>query len=171
MFNNPGIHFITDILLTIKCSLEFGIDIKTIIKRINSFKLTDKRMNIIKINNNYLINDCYNASFESMMGGFNYLKNIEGNKILIIGDILELGKHSKKIHKKVNKEVKKIDNKEVYTIGRYSKYIRGINFANVDLFIEYVKKNNININNKYIYIKGSRRMNLDKIVEYIKEEF
>jgi len=168
IFNNPGIHFINDILLVIKCALNYNIDIITIIDRIKSFKLTDKRMNIIKVKDNILINDCYNASLESVLGGINYLKNIDGKKVLIIGDILELGKHSKKIHKRINRELRKLKNKEIYTIGKYSKYIKGINFKDVDEFIKYIKDKEIN--NSYIYVKGSRRMNLDKFVDFITKE-
>ena len=166
IFNNPGIHFINDILLAIKVSLDYKIDIKTIIDRINNFKLTNKRMNIIKIKDNVLINDCYNASLESVIGGINYLKQIETKKVLIIGDILELGKHSKRIHKKINKEVRKIKNKEVLTVGEYSKYIKGIHFKDVEELIEYIKINEIT--DSYIYVKGSRRMDLDKFIDFIQ---
>ena len=123
-FNNPGIHFINDILLAIKVSLDYGVKITKIIKRINSFKMTNKRMNIIKYNNNIIINDCYNASLESIKCGLDYLKFISDKKVIIIGDILELGKHSKKIHKKINKLLRRINNKEVYTVGNYNKYIK-----------------------------------------------
>lgn len=165
IFNNPGKHFITDILLVIKCCLIYGIDIETIIDKIKTFKLTDKRMNLIKLKNNILINDCYNASLESVVGGINYLKNIKEKKILIIGDILELGKHSKKIHKKINRKIKKLKEKEVYTVGNYSKYIKGKHFNNVEELIEYFKSKETS--NSYIYVKGSRRMNLDKFIEFI----
>lgn len=169
IFNNPGKHFINDILLAIKVCLDHGIDINTIVERIGSYKLIDKRMNVIKLKNNVLINDCYNSSFESLKAGINYMKKISNNKIFIIGDMLELGKYSKNIHKKVNKLLKNINNKEVFTIGKYSKYIKGVNFNDVDEFINYFK--NKKYNDNYIYIKGSRRINLDKVVEYIKKEF
>jgi len=168
VFNNPGKHFIIDILLVIKCCLLYNIDIETIIDKIKTFKLTDKRMNIIKLNNNILINDCYNASLESVVGGINYLKNIKEKKILIIGDILELGKHSKKIHKKINRKIKKLKEKEVYTVGNYSKCIKGKHFNNVEELIEYFKTKEIS--NSYIYVKGSRRMNLDKFIEFITNQ-
>ena len=156
MFNNPDVHFINDILLVIKVALDYKIKIKTIINKIKNFKITQKRMNIIKLKDNILINDCYNASLESIQAGINYLKNIKENKILIIGDILELGKYSKRIHKKVNKK----------TVGKYSKYIKGIQFNDVDELINYIEKEGIK--ESYIYVKGSRRMNLDKIVDYIQ---
>ena len=164
VFNNPGKHFIIDILLAIKVCLNY-MDIDDIIKRINNFKLTEKRMNIINIDNNILINDCYNSSLESLKAGINYLKNIDKNKVLIIGDILELGKYSKKIHKKINKYINELSNYQVLTVGIYSKYIKGKHFLTSNELIEYL--NNNKIEDSYIYIKGSRRMNLDKVVNFI----
>ena len=166
-FNNPGKHFITNILLAIKVCMDYGINIDDIVNSINNFKLIDKRMNVFKLEDNTIINDCYNASFESVKAGLNYMKKINQNKIFIIGDLLELGKFSKRIHKKINRLLKKIKNKQVYTIGRYSKYIKGISFNNVNEMISYLK--NKKFNNSYIYIKGSRRNNLDLVVEYLKK--
>lgn len=165
VFNNPGRHFINDILLAIKVCLDYGIKIKTIIKRINNFKLVNKRMTIINKKDNVIINDCYNSSFESIKAGINYMKNIDSNKVFIIGEILELGKHSKKIHKKINKELKTLKNKIVFTIGKDTKYIKGIHFNDVDDFIKYMANNKIE--DSYIYVKGSRRTNLDKVVDYL----
>ena len=105
-FNNPGKHFVVDILLAIKVALDYGINIKDIISRIGSFKLTNKRMNITKVGTNVIINDCYNSSLESITAGINYIKLINQKKVLIIGDILELGKFSKKFHKRINKALK-----------------------------------------------------------------
>lgn len=169
VFNNPGRHFINDILLAIKVCLDCGISMKKIIKRINDFKMTNKRMNVIKLKNNTLINDCYNSSYESLIAGISCLKNIKDNKVIILGDILELGKYSKRIHKKINRKIKKVRNIEILTVGKYSKYIKGKNFIDVDSLLEYINYNPIN--NSYIYVKGSRRMNLDKLVDYLKENY
>lgn len=166
VFNNPGVHFANNILLVIKTCLYFGMDIKDIIKSISSFNLTNMRMNIMRVGSNVIINDCYNSSLESITAGINYLSNINQDKILVIGDILELGKYSKKIHKKINRKIKILNNKEVLTVGKYSKYIKGVNFNNVDELIDYIKYKDIN--NKYIYVKASRRINLDKFIDYIK---
>ncbi|MBQ9071857.1 MAG: UDP-N-acetylmuramoyl-tripeptide--D-alanyl-D-alanine ligase [Bacilli bacterium] len=165
VFNNPGKHFINDILLAIKVSLYYKVKITKIIKKVKTFKMTDKRMNIIEYNGNIIINDCYNASYESIKCGFEYLKLVKDNKVIIIGDILELGKHSKKTHKRINKLLKKISNKKVYTVGKYSKYIKGKHFKDSVELIDFFKDNKID--NSYIYVKGSRRMNLDEIVNFL----
>ena len=167
VFNHPGVHFVNNILLAIKVGLIYDINVDEIIKSIYDYSMTSMRMNIVRVGSNTIINDCYNASYESIKAGINYLKNINQDKIIILGDILELGKYSKKMHKKVNKLVKKINNKEVFTIGEHSKCINGLNFDNVEVFIRHLK--DIKISNKYIYIKGSRRMHLEKIVEYLKK--
>ena len=164
--NTPCKHFINDALLAIKASLDYGIKIDIIIDCLNNFKFLDKRFQIEKYNNITIINDCYNSSYESIMGGINYLKRLKGKKLLIIGDILELGKYSKMIHKKINFKLKFIHNKDIITIGKYSKYIKGKHYDNSKQVLD-----NLNINNyNYIYIKGSRKMNLDIIYEYIQQE-
>ena len=162
--NTPCKHFINDVLLAIKVCLDYDIDINTIIERISTFTMIDKRFQIEKINNLTIINDCYNSSYESIIGGINYLKRIKGKKLLIIGDILELGKYSKKIHKKINFKLKFLRNKDIITVGKYSKYIKGKHF-NRSSDVRF------NINKyKYIYIKGSRKIKLDIVYEYIQQE-
>ena len=168
VFNNPGVHFINDILLAIKVCLDYGIKIKNIIKKISTFKLVNKRMTVIKSGSNIIINDCYNSSFESIKAGINYMDNIYDNKIFIIGEILELGKHSKKIHKQINRLLKYVSKDNVFTVGEGAKYIKGKHFSDVDELIKYFQI--YPIKDSYIYVKGSRRVNLDKVVNYLQKK-
>ena len=158
-------HFINDILLAIKTALDFNIDMKDIVEGIKNFNNIDMRMNIIKTSKYVIINDCYNSSFESLKGGINYLKTLSGNKIIILGDILELGSYSKKIHKKVNRYLKTVKDSLVLTKGEYTKYINGMHFKNNADIIEYLK--GMDLKGKYIYVKGSRKMKLEEIVKYL----
>lgn len=164
-FNYPIMHFINDILLAIKTALDFNIDMKDIVEGIKNFNNIDMRMNIIKTSKYVIINDCYNSSFESLKGGINYLKTLSGNKIIILGDILELGSYSKKIHKKVNRYLKTVKDSLVLTKGEYTKYINGMHFKNNADIIEYLK--GMDLKGKYIYVKGSRKMKLEEIVKYL----
>lgn len=164
-FNYPIMHFINDILLAIKTALDFNIDMKDIVEGIKNFNNIDMRMNIIKTSKYVIINDCYNSSFESLKGGINYLKTLSGNKIIILGDILELGSYSKKIHKKVNRYLRPVKDSLVLTKGEYTKYINGIHFKNNADIIEYLK--GMDLKGKYIYVKGSRKMKLEEIVKYL----
>ena len=60
----------------------------------------------VNIAKNIIINDCYNASYETMISGLTYFNNEKyHNKIVILGDILELGHKSNKIHKEIAKYI------------------------------------------------------------------
>jgi UDP-N-acetylmuramyl pentapeptide synthase len=151
---------LSDVFIAIKIGLLFDVDINLISKAISEYKFEDGRLNIIK-KKYTIIDDSYNSSYESVIGGLNRLKSEKEFKFIILGDILELGIYSKKYHKKINKYLKRIKNKEVLLIGEYTKYIKGIHFNSVDEINEYLALHLID--NCIIYIKGSRKMNLDKI--------
>ena len=152
-------HILPDLFIAIKIGLMFDIDLKTMSEIIKEYRGIDGRLNIIK-NKYTIIDDSYNSSFESLVGGLDLLKGNE-LKYIVLGDMLELGKYSKKYHKKINKYLKKIKNKKVLLLGEYTKNIKGIHFDNIEEIIAYLKKNIKN--DCIIYLKGSRKMNLDKI--------
>lgn len=139
---------------------------------INNFKNINHRLQIIKLDDNIIIDDCYNASFESVKEAINLLDKYDKKKVLILADILELGKKSKKIHKKIGKLIKKSNINYLVLIGKYSKIIYEINkkkkysvyFPNEYASRGYIKKL---LGNKVILIKGSNGMNLINLVNYL----
>ena len=155
-------HLLNDALIAIKIGLLFDIDLDLISEAINEYQGNNGRLEIIK-NKYVIINDSYNSSFESLIGGIKLLKKYKEYKYIIIGDMLELGKYSIQYHKKINKYLRKIRNKKVLLIGNYTKIINGMHFSNIGDLIHYLK-NNIHEKN-IIYIKGSHAMQLNKIKE------
>ena len=134
-----------------------------IIDSFKNYKMYEHRMNEIKKDDYLIIDDTYNASYESVIGGLSYVNNFKMGKIIVLGDILELGKYAKKIHKKINKYLKKINNKEVLLVGNNTKYIKGKHFNDNYELIRYL--NNVNKSEKVVYIKGSHAMNLVSVVQ------
>lgn len=169
----PGIHFIDDIALAIEIALMFDIDINDIVDRIKTFTITSRRMNVIPFDNFLLIDDAYNACYESMTGLFKIVANDSRKKIFILGDILELGKQSKKIHKKIINYLKKIPNKEVLLVGesmkKASKNTNFKSFNNIDELYNFFKT--IDLENVIVAIKGSHANKLDIIVDKIKIDY
>ena len=153
-------HLLADVYIAIKVGLLFNIDLRLISEAVSEYQNMDGRLNII--NKEYkIIDDSYNSSYESLIGGLDILKEKKEKKFIILGDMLELGKYSVKYHKKINKYLKKIKNKKVLLIGNYTKFINGRHFENIEEIIVYLE-NNLKENN-IVYIKGSRKFNLDKI--------
>ena len=165
VFNIPSKAYIPTILEAIKIGLIYEVDINDIIAATKEFKMVDKRLNVIDLKNYKVIDDSYNASYESVKCGLNYLKSIKEDKIIILADMLELGKYTKKYHKKINYLLYKIEKKQVLTVGDYTKYINSKHFNNNDELIAYLKT--IDLDNKYIYLKGSHAMELEKIVSFL----
>ena len=174
-----GEHFIYNTLCAICVGIKYGIELEKIIKGISEFKLTKRRMEVIKNSNNItIINDSYNASYESMKVALEYLSSIEANKkIAVLGDILELGEFSKQMHEKVGEEVVKNNIVILIAVGKEAKNIVnnaikfGMNKNNV-----YHYNNNEEATNKIkkvakegdiILVKASNGMHFDEIVDAI----
>lgn len=120
-----GKHFVYNSLCAIAVGNLLGISPENIIKGIETFSLTKNRMEVVKIKDNVtVINDAYNASYDSMKPALEYLSELPTNrKIAVLGDMFELGEFSEEIHRKVGIEVvtHKID--ILVTVGKLAKYI------------------------------------------------
>ena len=127
-----GEHFVYNALCAMTVGKVLNIPVDKIQYGIESFELTKKRMDIKKLENGaIIINDAYNASFESMKVSLEFLANHTGErKIAVLGDMFELGEYSEELHRKVGKEVVKNNIDMLICAGENAKYI-----------IEEVKKN------------------------------
>lgn len=171
-----GEHFIYNSLCAIAIGRELGVSNEDIIKGISCFELTKKRMEMLKTKNDILIiNDCYNASYDSMKAAIEYLGTLKNRKIAILGDMLELGDFSKELHEKVGKETAKNNINILITIGEEAKYIansaekNGIKkesiyeFNNREEAIIEIKK--IVKSGDAILVKASNAMKFDEITK------
>lgn len=120
-----GEHFVLNSLCAISVGKVLKIETDKIIKGIETFELTKKRMETIELANGVkVINDAYNASLESMQASLKYLAEFKNNrKIVVLGDMLELGEHAKKLHEKVGEAVYQNEVDILITSGKNAKYI------------------------------------------------
>ena len=157
-----------------------GLSNEQIQEGISSFELTKKRMEIIKIADNItLINDSYNASFDSMKAAIGYLANTNSvRKIAVLGDMFELGEFSEELHRKVGVEIAKNKLDLLFAIGENSKYIaeeaenNGMKKENIFYFTDkeelLEKIKNTMEKGDSILFKASNGMKLFDIVEKLK---
>jgi len=120
-----GTHFVYNGLCATKVGQILEIPNEKIQQGIAQFELTKKRMDIRKLENGaILINDAYNASYESIKPSLEFLVNHTGTrKIAVLGDIFELGEFSEELHRKVGKEVAKTNIDILICRGNDAKYI------------------------------------------------
>ncbi len=165
-FNIPGKHMLSNLILSIKTVHVHGITIENILKTIPNLKNKEGRFKIYK-KDITLIDDCYNSSFDALKESLKYLNQFKNKKIIILSDMLELGNYSKLYHKKINKILKKIKNKQVYLTGQYTKYINGKHYNNNQELI-----NNLKINkNDIIFIKGSNSTKIYEVSNFVKQKY
>ena len=177
-----GEHFILNSLCAFSVGKLLNLNNQEIINGIKNFKLTAKRMEINHIENNItIINDAYNASYESMKASILSLKNMNGQrKIAVLGDMFELGSFSEKLHRDVGKEIYKNNIDKLYLIGENAKYILdeliklGFNKENIFYFTEReLLINNLKQNMKegdIILIKASNGMKLFEVVQSLTDK-
>jgi len=175
-----GEHFILNALCGLTVGKLLNLNNEEIKNGIKDFKLTAKRMEINHLKNNItIINDSYNASYESMKASILNLKNMNGErKIAVLGDMFELGDFSEKLHREVGTEIYKNKIDKLYLIGNYSKFIgeeaekEGYKKENIFYFKNKDELfNNLKNNLKsgdVILIKASNGMKLFEIAEKLK---
>ncbi len=120
-----GEHFILNALCAVMVGKTLNIEKNKIVKGIEQFELTKKRMDLKELKNGVkIINDAYNASLESMEASLKYLSEFKNyRKIAVLGDMLELGEYTKKLHKKVGENVKQNGIDLLFCSGENAKYI------------------------------------------------
>ncbi len=176
-----GKHFIYNSLSAIAVGKILEIPMEQIIKGIKDFKLTNKRMDIQTIEEEItVINDSYNASYDSMKASLEYMHKLAGKrKIAILGDMLELGKFAKQLHQKVGEEVVKNEVDLLITVGPLAHYIaeeaieKGMKEQEVIEFLTnkevvfYLKQNMKK--GDIILLKASNALNFTQILEELKK--
>jgi UDP-N-acetylmuramoyl-tripeptide--D-alanyl-D-alanine ligase len=186
-----GMHFkisskLIDKDIQIKTSLEGEHNIKNILSsfvihycldnNINNFALklnSNKIKNVRQIKSKWLkgstlIDDTYNANPDSSKKSIDLLSKYKKNTILVIGDMLELGKYKKKLHKELGEYAKANGINIVLGFGELTKETikafgkKGIFFDNEESLKSYLIKN---ITSKdVILIKGSRGMKMERFI-------
>ena len=172
-----GEAFVYNSLAGISVGKILNIEDEKIKKGIKEFELSKMRLDVQKVERGYtVINDCYNANFDSMKSSIQYLNKMQGKrKIAVLGDMLELGEFSQKLHEDVGMEVanNKID--ILITVGKETKNTARVaqengvehvySYDNNQEAIEKLRK--ILGVDDVVLVKASNSMNFKEIVENI----
>jgi UDP-N-acetylmuramoyl-tripeptide--D-alanyl-D-alanine ligase len=167
--NLIGNYNLENALAAICAGLYFEIPIDKIIAAIEGFKPTNYRSQYKKIGTNQFLLDFYNANPSSMEVALNNFKSISAKglkKVIILGEMLELGTESEKEHLKIIHLLESLGMNDVYLVGE-GFHVNNLhnfkNFSNTKALKEYLYTNKIE--NAYFLIKGSRGVKLENILE------
>jgi len=148
----------------------YNIDFEDIKKGVENYLPDNNRSQITTKESNTIILDAYNANPTSMdlaIKSFEKLKHT--NKVIIAGDMFELGEESNKYHQQIVNYLESTSNIEIFIVGvnfsktNHSNKIKSL--VTTDELITDLMK--LKIKNSSILIKGSRGMELEKVIKYI----
>ena len=170
--NLIGIYNANNINAAITVGKYFGVDDFQIKEAIESYTPENNRSQIIKKGNNEIILDAYNANPSSMAVAIeNFLNLKSDNKVIIIGDMFELGDSSLEEHDKIISMLVDFANVECYFVGK-DFFLNKKEYGHYHFFktFEDLSKQlvNNNFSNSLILIKGSRGMALERVLDFIK---
>ncbi|MDN5216097.1 UDP-N-acetylmuramoyl-tripeptide--D-alanyl-D-alanine ligase [Fulvivirgaceae bacterium BMA12] len=151
----------------------FEVDDKKANRAISKYTPTNNRSQIIKKGNNMLILDAYNANPVSMKAAIENIAEMEAsNKVVILGDMNELGEISEEEHYKVGELTKDDRFSKVIFCGEKILAAKNANpdstyFKEKNQLIDYLHQNPFD--KALILIKASRSLGLEQLAEEIKK--
>lgn len=172
----PGRTMIYNALAAYLVGVNMGIppiQIKSALEDVTSL---NGRNNIIHTDKYTILDDCYNAAPASMKSSIDVLKETEGRKIAILGDMFELGIDSEKFHYDIGKYAADAGIDLIICIGDFSNITYLGAKMNTDNQVEYYASVEDCIKylpgllqeNDNILVKASNRMHFSDIVTFLQ---
>lgn len=165
-----GNYNVNNIAAAITIGLFFKVPENDIKKAIENYIPTNNRSQLMKIGTNIIFMDAYNANPSSMKVALENFSQVEGNsKIVILGDMFELGEDSLKEHQAIADLVSGFNFKQIHLIGAHFSTVKTNNVFQYKDFVQFKNKfESGNFQKATILIKGSRGMALERVLDLLK---
>ncbi|MFD2161593.1 UDP-N-acetylmuramoyl-tripeptide--D-alanyl-D-alanine ligase [Paradesertivirga mongoliensis] len=167
--NLTGPYNLENILVAIAVGRYFNLSPDEINEGISAYVPGNNRSQITKTEHNTLICDYYNANPSSMAAALDNFASISaGKKVLILGDMFELGDESYDEHRAIAEKALQLDVDRKILIGKafYQCKTEGANFyESTDEALKNIKSDSVK--GATVLIKGSRGMRLEKLAEVL----
>lgn len=175
--------FISNILAAILGAKILGFGLEELVERARGFRnFLPLRMQIEKYRGFSILNDAYNANPHSLQAAFKGLKECPLKKIVVIADMLELGKRSRYYHEILAGQIMRGKFDYCLTLGEQTKYLerklkalgykKAFHFRSHKAIAQFVNKRigqSLKDKKRYlIFLKGSRKMELEKVIKYLR---
>ena len=170
-----GLHNVQNATLVIETALSLGMKPDEIREGLKNFKTIDKRWEVKEIGAFKVINDCYNSNPDSVKAAIKTFSEIyKGTKIIVLGDMGELGENAVKYHIETGEYLERFDFDCLVTCGDLSKNINPDKSVDIKHFddksqvAEYISEKYKD--GGYILLKASRSMKFEDIIEELNKK-
>ncbi len=159
-----GLSNVYNCFMALKVTEKLGIDGERQKKAVKEIEPEKGRMEPIRVNGLLIINDTYNANPVSIKSAIDFISHLKRKKILILGDMLELGDESNKYHNEIGIYAKEKSD-ILLTLGPQAEAYGGTHFDDKDKLVNYLFR--ILKGEEVVLIKASRAMKFEEIVKKI----
>ncbi len=173
----PGVHQAQNALAAAAVALQYGFTEAEIKDALEDYRAVQQRMEVVNVCGRIVINDAYNANPASMTAAFETLRRIrlKGKLFLVLGDMLELGKHSRQWHKTVLQQALRLQPQAIFLIGAEMKQAaQDAPASNMRHFDEHrhiaAALMEQAAEGDTIFLKGSRGLQLEKVLDYLQAD-
>ncbi|GMQ91294.1 MAG: UDP-N-acetylmuramoyl-tripeptide--D-alanyl-D-alanine ligase [Gammaproteobacteria bacterium] len=170
-----GKHNVMNALAASTAAMMAGASLKDIKAGMKKLKQISGRLEIKKgINGACVLDDTYNANPDSLAAGIQVLKDHGGERVLVLGDMAELGKAGKDIHKQVGELARQVGISRVFALGALTKKTarsfgkQGKHFNSHQELVEALQ--DCMHGDMTILVKGSRLMHMEQVVNGITQQ-
>lgn len=170
----PGIYNFENIQMAIAVGKHFGLSDAQCKEGIATYQPTNHRSQYIKIGSNQVLMDAYNANPSSMQAAISHFAETENEpKILILGDMFELGDLSAAEHEALGKLIASFSFEKVLLIGEHMQHAlthlpKAFYFP--DKFGLHNWLQDHPIKSSYLLVKGSRGIQLESVLPFLAND-
>ncbi len=172
MLNALGTHNVRNALAACAAAFALGVSIKEIADGLSHFHAVKGRLQRkLGVNHALVIDDTYNANPDSMRAAIDVLAKLSGKKVLVLGDMGELGSDAPRMHAEIGAYAKASDIDALYCFGELSQAalnsfgVGARYFSNIDTLIDALLQEMRQGDS--VLVKGSRFMKMERVVNAI----
>ena len=166
--NLVGSYNADNVMAALAVGQQFGVSFEEAVKAVEAYVPSNNRSQMTRTDRNILIVDAYNANPTSMAAALDNLSStVAEKKVVMLGDMLELGEDSLKLHSEVVERLSAMDLSLVCLVGgEFSKVCQGNDavhcFATSDELAGWLSENPVE--GATVLVKGSRGTRMEKVI-------
>ncbi len=170
-----GLHNVRNALAAAACCHTIGIDMETIVRGLESFTPVNGRMQRkVAKNGASIIDDTYNANPDSVLAAINVLAQTNAPRILVLGDMGEVGDKGVQFHEEVGAHARQSGIEHLFTLGNLTRYSVNTFGAGAKHFADLedlMQSLNATLTpDATVLVKGSRFMKMERVIHQLTNE-
>lgn len=172
-----GQHNIANATAATTAWIALGLPLHEAKTGLESCEAVKGRMKPIQLNNGWLIDDSYNANPQAVEVAIDYLAQRPGRRLLVLGDMAELGEEADALHADVGRYAAQAGIDSLVAVGPLMRHAvaaaeaAGLSAQHFDQQSELISALKQQLNEPYtVLVKGSRSASMDRVVDALQQE-